>query len=151
MALKSEFVKVPEIPLAGFVDNETFKIYMSDVGILNSLLNISIQDILMDNISSYKGIIAENYVANQLVCNGFKLYYWHNSNTSEIDFILYTNDGIIPVEVKAGDSTKSKSLNFYIEKFNPKYSIKISTKDFGYDPVKKIKSVPLYATFCIKN
>ena len=151
MVLKSEFVKVPEIPLAGFIDNETFKMYLSDVGILNSLLNISIQDILIDNISSYKGIIAENYVANQLVCNGFQLYYWHNSNTSEVDFLLYTDDGIIPVEVKAGDSTKSKSLNIYIEKFNPKYSIKISTKDFGYDSVKKIKSVPLYATFCIKK
>lgn len=149
MVLSSKMVKTPSIPLAGFVDNETFKLYLSDVGILNSILGISLKDILNDNISLYKGIIVENYVANQLLCNGHELYYWQNNNSCEIDFLLYTNDGIIPVEVKAGDTTKSKSLNSYISTFNPKYSIRISTKDFGYDDIKRIKSVPLYAVFCI--
>lgn len=151
MVIRSKFVKSPQIPLAGFVDNEVFKIYLSDVGILNSILRISIQDILTDNISLYKGIIAENYVANQLICNEYELYYWKNEHFAEIDFLLYTKDGIIPVEVKAGDSTRSKSLNIYEEKFHPKYSIRISTREFGYDPEKKIKSIPLYAVFCLKN
>lgn len=151
MVLVTRLVKMPEIPLAGYVANDVFKLYLSDVGILNSLLKLSISDILTDNISLYKGIIAENYVANQLVCNGHDLYYWHNNNLLEVDFLLYTNDGIIPVEVKAEDSTKSKSLNLFIEKFKPSYAIRISTKDFGYDQTKKIKSIPLYATFCIKK
>lgn len=151
MVLVSNMVKVPEIPLAGFVDNNTFKLYLSDVGILNSILKISIADILSDNISLYKGIIAENYVANQLVCGGYDLYYWQKDNSYDIDFLLYTVDGIIPIEVKAGDSTKSKSLTRYIDKFNPKYSIRISTKEFGYDLDKKIKSIPLYAVFCLND
>ena len=109
------------------------------------------QDILRDNISLYKGVIAENYVANQLVCNNFDLYYWQNDNSAEIDFLLYTDDGIIPIEVKAGDATRSKSLNIYNDKYKPSYSIRISSKDFGYDKIKKIKSIPLYAVFCIKN
>lgn len=150
MVLKSSCVKTPQIPLEGFVDMDTFKLYLSDVGILNNILNISIEDILTDNISLYKGVIAENYVANQLVSNGNKLYYWKNDNTSEIDFLLYTRDGIIPVEVKAGNSTQSKSLKYYIDKYNPPYSIRISTKEFGYDPKTKVKSIPLYATFLIK-
>lgn len=151
MVLISKCVKLPSIPLAGFVDVDTFKVYLSDVGILNSILRIKISDILTDNISLYKDVIAENYVANQLVTLEYELYYWKSGNTSEIDFLLYTNDGIIPVEVKAGDSIQSKSLSAYMEKFNPKYAIRISARDFGYDKVKGIKSIPLYAVFCLKD
>ncbi len=150
MVLSCKCVKLPEIPLEGFVDNDIFKLYLSDVGILNSILKISMSDILNDNISLYKGVIVENYVANELISNGHNLYYYRNSNnTNEIDFLLYNEDGIIPIEIKASNNTKSKSLNNYIEQFNPKYSIRISTKDFGYDPKNKIKSIPLYATFLL--
>jgi len=151
MVLRCKAIKTPEIPLEGFVDVDTFKLYLSDVGILNNILKLNIEDILNDNISLYKGVIAENFVANQLVCNGFDLYYYRSNNTSEVDFLLYTKDGIIPVEVKAGNATQSKSLKLYIEKYNPKYAIRISTKDFGYDPKTNIKSIPLYATFLIKG
>ena len=104
-----------------------------------------------DNISLYKGVIAENYVANQLLINGFELYYWKSTATAEVDFLLYTNDGVIPVEVKASDNTQSKSLKLYMEKYKPKYAIRISTKDFGYNPETKIKSIPLYAVFLIND
>ena len=102
---------------------------------------------LTDNISLYKGIIAENYVANQLICKDYELYYWKNDNTAEIDFLLYTKDGIIPIEVK--DTNQSKSLKIFMKKYKPKYAIRISTKDFGYNPNTKIKSIPLYATFLL--
>ena len=151
MVLRCKAIKTPEIPLEGFVDVDTFKLYLSDVGILNNILKLNIEDILNDNISLYKGVIAENFVANQLVCNGFDLYYYRSNNTSEVDFLLYTKDGIIPVKVKAGNATQSKSLKLYIEKYKPKYAIRISTKDFGYDPKTNIKSIPLYATFLIKG
>ena len=151
MVLRCKAIKTPEIPLEGFVDVDTFKLYLSDVGILNNILKLNIEDILNDNISLYKGVIAENFVANQLVCNGFDLYYYRSNNTSKVDFLLYTKNGIIPVEVKAGNATQSKSLKLYIEKYKPKYAIRISTKDFGYDPKTNIKSIPLYATFLIKG
>ena len=67
---------------------------------------------------------------------------------AEVDFLLYGEDGIIPVEVKANNNTKSKSLKMYMEKYNPKYAIRISTKNFGY--ANNIKSIPLYAAFLIK-
>jgi len=150
MVIKCKCVKNPAIPLEGFVDDDTFKLYLSDIGVLNNILKIRVEDILTDNISLYKGIIAENYVANQLVCNGFDLYYWKSDATAEVDFLLYTKDGIIPVEVKSSDNTQSKSLGVYNKLFSPKYSIRISTKDFGYNEDTKIKSIPLYATFMIK-
>ena len=148
MIYKSNLIKNIQIPLKGFIDENCFKLYLSDVGLLTSLLGVKYNDIILDNLEIYKGIITENYVATQFVSNKNDLYYWSSSNKAEIDFLLYNDDGIIPVEVKANKNIKSKSLNIYIEKFKPKYSIRISNKNFGFE--NGIKSVPLYATFCIK-
>ena len=65
-----------------------------------------------------------------------------------MDFILYNNDGIIPVEVKADNNVGSKSLKVYMNRYNPNYAIRISTKNFGF--ANNIKSIPLYAVFLIK-
>lgn len=151
MVNKSYRVSTPEIPLKGFVINDYFKLFFNDVGLLVELLEIKYANILMDNLSLYKGAIVENYVANQLICNNYSLYYWQSNGIAEVDFLLYTEDGVILVKVKSGDSVKSKSLNVYMERFNSKYAIRISTRNFGYDENKKIKSIPLYSVFCIKN
>lgn len=151
MVLKVNSVKIPQKPLKGFENTDIFKLFFSDVGILNNLLEISTNDILNDNLEIYKGTITENYVANQLVSNNIPIYYWRN-NDSEVDFLITTSDdGIIPIEVKSSDNTQAKSLKVYIDKYKPNYSIKLSTKDFGYDSKNKIKTVPLYATFLIKT
>lgn len=145
-------IKRPEKPLMGFVDDNIFKLYYSDVGIFNRMVNNDAKTIILDDMKIYKGIITENYVANQLKANGIDLLYWKGNRDSEVDFLITTNnDGIIPIEVKADDNTQAKSLKVYNELYNPKYMIRISTKDFGYNPNTKIKSVPLYAAFCIKN
>ncbi len=151
MILISHLVSTPLIPLKGYEEQENFKLFLNDIGILNNLLEINTKDIYLDNISLYKGIITENYVAIELVNNGFSLYYWQSNGKAEIDFVINNNDGIIPIEVKSSSNTQSKSLNVYIDKFKPKYAIRISTKNFGFDENKKIKSVPIYATFCIKK
>lgn len=145
-------IKRPEKPLLGFVDDETFKIYYSDVGIFNRIVNNDIKTILLDEMKIYKGIITENYVANQLLSSGLDLLYWQGSREAEVDFLISTeNDGIIPIEVKAESNTQSKSLNVYDKLYSPKYMIRISTKDFGYNPDSKIKSIPLYSVFLIKE
>jgi predicted AAA+ superfamily ATPase len=149
LLIKSDLVSTALLPLKGYVKDGYFKLFMNDVGILSNILELKIHDVLSDNISLYKGIIAENYVANQLLANGHSLYYWMSNGIAEVDFLIYTNDGIIPLEVKAGDTTKSKSLNTFVEKYKPKYSVRISSKNFGYD--NNIKSIPLYAVFCIKD
>lgn len=148
MIYKCNLLKTIQIPPKAYADEEYFKLYISDVGLLTSLLEIQYNDILLDNKFLYKGNIAENYVAEQLVKNGVSLYYWKSNSDAEIDFILYNEDGLIPIEVKASDNITSKSLNSYIKKYNPKYSIRISSKNFGFE--NNIKSVPLYAAFLIK-
>ena len=145
-------VKLPQKPLLGFAADDIFKIYYSDVGIFNRIVNNDVKTILLDEMKIYKGIITENYVANQLKASGIDLLYWIGTRDAEVDFLITTkNDGIIPIEVKADVNTQSKSLNVYNDLYSPKYMIRISAKDFGYNPTTKIKSIPLYATFLIKE
>ena len=147
-----KLVKLPEKQLLGFVDNETFKVYYSNVGILNNLVNVTLKDIINDELKIYKGIITENYVANELKANGVHLLYWKGSRNAEVDFLISTSDdGVIPIEVKADNHIQSKSLKVYNELYNPKYMIRLSTKDFGYNKETKIKSIPLYAAFLLSS
>ena len=141
-------LKTPQNPPEAFKNEEIFKLYLSDVGILNSVLNVNFEDIILDKEFIYKGDIVENYVQQQLNVNFENVYYWKNNNTAEGDFIIQNKDGIIPIEVKAGDTVRSKSLNLYRQQFNPQYGIRICAKNFGY--VNGIKTIPLYATFLIE-
>lgn len=91
-----------------------------------------------------------NYIASAFKYNNLNLNYWKNEFDSKLDFILQSEkDLIIPVEVKSSNHTKSRSLNNYMKEFNPKYAIRISSKNFGFK--NNIKSVPLYAVFCINK
>lgn len=148
MIHKNTILNKVEIPPLAFIISDHFKLYLSDVGILINMLQIKYSDIILDNLLQYKGIIAENYVATQLIANNIPLVYWESGNQAEVDFILYNNDGIIPVEVKASDNIGSQSLNIYTKRYKPKYAIRISSKNFGFK--NGIKSVPLYAAFLIK-
>ena len=148
MVHKCNILNKVEVPPLGFIIHDHFKLYLSDVGILLNLLKIKYNDIILDKLLQYKGIITENYVATQLLINDHTLMYWESGNQAEIDFVLYNDDGIIPVEVKADDNVNSQSLKIYMKRYNPKYAIRISTKNFDF--ANDIKSVPLYATFLIK-
>lgn len=151
LILTSYRVSMPDKPLAAFRIDDFFKLFINDVGLLNHMLKIRYADILNDDLSLFKGAFVENYVASQFVSNEIDLYYWVSDGIAEIDFLIYNEDGIIPVEVKAANNTQSKSLKTYMDKFNPKYAIRISNKNFGYNEEKRIKSIPLYAVFCIEN
>lgn len=140
--------KKMEIPLKVYIDEDTFKLYLSDVGILTNMSEIKYPDIITNKTFEYKGAITENYVAQELSFSHNSLYYWTFGRNAEMDFVLYNKDGIIPVEVKSSDKVRSTSLNTYIREIKPKYAIRISTKNFGY--ANGIKSVPLYAVFCIE-
>jgi len=142
-------VPVAQMPIAVHTDLTSFKLYMSDAGLLTMKSGI-LQSMILSNIeleSSFIGAITENYVAVALHSKGYPLYYWQSGNTAEIDFIMQTEDGIVPIEVKAGLHTKSRSLSVFRDKYDPKYSVRISAKNFGYE--NGIKSVPLYAVYCI--
>lgn len=146
MILKCQGIKTPKSPLKVNIE-ENFKIYLSDVGILRVLAKIQKNEILLNKNMIYKGVLAENYVAEILYSKNRELYYWQLGSQYEVDFLINIEGDIIPIEVKAGDNTTSNSLNYYINRFKPKYSIRISTKNFGFS--NNIKSIPLYAAHLI--
>ncbi len=149
LIIPCNYVNRFETPLKAFVEENNFKMYLNDVGLLVELLGTPYENILQDRDFMFKGALAENYVAAELIKNGHNLFYYQKPQVMEIDFLLDTKDGIIPVEVKAGVSVKSNSLNIFMQKAKLRTAIRISTKNFGYE--NNIKSVPLYATFCIKK
>ena len=146
MILKCSLTERNESPLKAFMSGDKFKIYLSDSGLLRALSNIDYQEILLEKQKMYKGVLTENYVACELYTKTRELYYY-TFDKYEIDFLLKIEGEIIPVEVKSSRRTNSKSLNAYIEKYHPKYAIRISEKNFGFE--NNVKSVPLYAVFCI--
>ena len=148
MILKCELTEKNESPLKAFASSDKFKLYLSDVGLLRALSNIDYSEILLDKNEMYKGVLTENYIACELYPKYKELYYYTFSKY-EIDFLIKINGDIIPIEVKSGRRTNSKSLGEYIKKYSPKYSIRISSKNFGFE--NNIKSIPLYAVFCINK
>lgn len=143
--------KVEQIkkPLANYRDIDAFKIYLSDVGLLCAKKDIIANDILymVDELNDFKGGMTENYVHNQLKINDYTTYYWESDRGAEIDFIIQREGKLIPIEVKAADNTRAKSLRLYMDRFKPAYAIKLSTKNFAQEDNKLI--IPLYAAFCI--
>ncbi len=145
-------VKVTEgkFPLELFAQHNSFKAYLTDAGLLSSKYSLP-RNVLLSDFSGFdtiKGALAENYVFVALNQNGYEPHYWESEGKAEVDFIFQDRNGkIIPVEVKSSENNRSRSLNLYVAKYKPDYSIRISAKNFGFE--NNIKSVPLYAVFCL--
>ena len=148
--IASRVYKVEQIkkPLENYRDIDTFKIYVSDMGLLLAKKDLAANDILymVEDINDFKGGMTENYVNVQLVINGYSTYYWMSERGAEIDFVIQRGGKLIPIEVKSADNTRAKSLKVYMDTYRPDYAIKLSGKNFGFEDGKK--TVPLYAAFC---
>jgi len=151
IVLRCRKTGIGEIPLASNVDLTSYKIYMNDVGLLNAKSSVPPIAILseMSNMSGgAKGAMTESYVMQELTANGLEPYYWESNGKAEIDFVVQMNEKVIPIEVKAADNVRAKSLQEFVKKYSPEYSIRVSAKNFGFD--NGIKSVPFYALWCVQ-
>ena len=151
MVLKCYLTHHGEMPIAAYTNLSDFKLYMADTGLLTAKSGLAYQTILstIEQDNAFLGSVAENYVAQQLTANKIPLFYWKNDNTAEVDFVLQLGTDIIPVEVKKGRRNKAISMRQFAEKYHSPYAIRISQKHFGFD--NGVKSVPLYAAFCIRK
>ncbi|MCR4963738.1 MAG: ATP-binding protein [Firmicutes bacterium] len=139
-------------PLENYKDIDDFKIYLSDMGLLAAQKDIRAEDIFFmeEELADFKGGMTENYVNTQLVAAGFKPYFWRNAKSGkEVDFIIPQQGKLIPVEVKSGGHVASASLKEYAQLFHPAYAIRVSEKNFGWE--NGIRSLPLYAVFCLQD
>jgi len=126
LILRTSIVNRAETPLIGFTRDNRFKQYFFDVGLLAAVTNIDPAIILKYDYGSYKGYVAENFVAQELRAAGVRELFCWEGRTSEVEFLLETPEGIIPLEVKSGWVTQSKSLNVFVERYHPQQSIILS-------------------------
>lgn len=136
----------PESPLSAYQDNNAFKVFLLDVGLLGALSKLDAVSILGGNkiFMQYKGALTEQYVFQQLSSiRKDNLFYWSaESATAEIDFIIQREGRVYPIEVKAEENLKSKSLKVYKQRFDPRKSIRTSMSD--YRDEGWLVNLPLY-------
>jgi predicted AAA+ superfamily ATPase len=135
------------MPPSAYQDLASFKLYYSDTGLLAAKTNMTLEAIDYEESNHFRGIFTENYAACALKANKYELLYWESDGTAEVDFLIIKDSRVLPVECKAATHVKSKSLMVYRDKYKPAYCIRISARNFGL--VDGIKSVPLYAVFCV--
>ena len=159
----------PSVGLSMTVNESYMKTYMGDTGLLftltfeNGFINKDklYHQILIDNLHINEGMLFENVIAQTLVANGYKLYFYRNYNKIlkkidiEVDFLISypykSNYKITPIEVKSSNKYQINSLNKFIAKYKSiiGHSFVIHTKELKVD--KNIIYIPAYMTFCLKG
>ena len=149
LTLRCTKVTTPEIPLKAYEDISSFKLYLLDPGLLVRMSGMPRESVLNRMGERFMGGLTENYVASAFTAAGIPLFYWESSGKAEIDFLLQDGLDVIPVEVKASDHVRSRSLSVYRDGFRPRLSIRLSTRNFGYED--GIASIPLYALWLLSK
>jgi len=137
--------KSGEFPLNAYEDFSAFKLYMLDIGLMCAMSKISANVIINGNelFSTFKGALTEQYVYQQLKPSADSIFYWSAENSrGELDFIMQSDNKILPIEVKAEENLKAKSLKFFVDKFKGLHGIRISMAD--YRRQDWLTNIPLY-------
>lgn len=134
------------IPLKAYEDLKAFKLFVLDVGLLGCMTGINQSVLLKGNelFVEFKGALTEQYVCQQFkALPDIGIYYYNNDrNTCEVDFVIDVDDKAIPVEVKAEENLKAKSLKSYRDRFSPEISVRTSMADYRQDD--RFINLPLY-------
>lgn len=135
----------PNLPLSGYMDSNIYKVFLLDIGLLGAMSKIDMKSILFGNkiFTDFKGAFTENFVAQELKSIGNNLYYWESNGKAEVDFLIESEGKIRPIEVKAGISTKNKSLKEYGKRYSPDKLIRTNLLNLSIND--KITNIPLYA------
>lgn len=143
MVLRIYNVSKPEHPLKAFEQLNHFKLFMFDVGLLKCMAGISNEAILLKSDYQFKGALTENFVLQQIKGSfNVEPRYFAPTSTNEIDFVLQRGMGIIPVEVKSGESVTSNSFKSYIRERTPERAVRFSR--LGYEDNGVLVNLPLY-------
>lgn len=143
LVFRTSIINNAEIPLyRNRVDNR-FKLYFLDVGLLGAINGMSPTTITNFDFGRYKGYIAENFIAQELTAASYKNLYCWEGRTSEVEFLLESDNQIVPIEVKSGHVTKSKSLKVYEERYRPRQSYVLSGRNLRISGLRSY--IPLYA------
>lgn len=140
-----KLISKPGIPLVSYDDSNAFKLYALDVGLMRKMAKLSPTAYTEGSrlFTEFKGAIIENYILQSLVSQFDDIpRYWSSGNTAEVDFVIQFENEILPIEVKSEANIKSRSLQLYHQKFNPKIRIRYSLKNLSYQD--GLLNIPLF-------
>ena len=144
---KVQKVSKPAVPLKTYADFTAFKLYFVDVGLLGAHAGLDASSILDGNklFVEFKGAITEQYVLQQIVSDTKNIPYYYSGEkaTYELDFLIQKNGELVPIEVKAGENLRSKSLAFFREKYGNKTAVRFSLAKICVQDW--LLNLPLYA------
>ncbi|MFZ3114086.1 MAG: DUF4143 domain-containing protein, partial [Syntrophales bacterium] len=143
LLIRVPIVDTVGIPLFGYAKENRFKLYFFDVGLLGAASGIAPATFLNYDFGSYQGYVAENFVAQELRAAGDKALYCWQGRTAEVEFLLEKEGEIMPLEVKSGWVTQSKSLKVYTERYRPPQAYSLSANNISRR--NTIHYLPLYA------
>lgn len=125
---KVSLIEKPSIPLKMYNDTNNFKLYLADVGILRVMSGYPPKIAFTDDpqYKDFKGSQAENYVLCEMLSSGISENYYWKDGRYEMEFLLQTNNSVIPVDVKAEKNKISVSMKKYRELYSPKHAIVVS-------------------------
>lgn len=144
LVIKVPIINSAQLPFSAYSKENTFKLFLFDVGILGAMSNLQPKTILDYDYGTYKGYFAENFVAQMFLTAGVRQLYSWRENTAEIEFLRDINGNVIPIEVKSGWITKAKSLAVFSEKYQPTYRIIYSAKNLYCDQQLRTHYYPIY-------
>lgn len=140
-------ISKPVVPLKFYEDMASFKLFLLDCGLLGALSETPPEQILIgDNVfEEYKGAFTENYVLQQLksLSRTFVYYYSNDNSTLEIDFVVQHEAHVIPIEVKAEENLRAKSLRQFVTDNAGLHGVRFSMSD--YREQDWLTNVPLWA------
>ena len=147
LIIKVPIIEHAALPLTAYTKENRFKLYLFDVGILGALADLPPKSILDYDYGTYKGYVAENFVAQEFIAKEITNLYSWEKNRSEIEFLRIVNTHIIPIEVKSGWVTRNQSLNKYAEKYHPPYRANFSANALHIDQEHGYHHYPLYMAY----
>lgn len=131
-AYKVRKITKPSVPLSAYSSETAFKLYSCDVGLMRTMAGVPAKSILFpdENYREFKGSLTENYVLTELMARNDRTpFYWASEGKAEVDFVIMSEDKIVPIEVKSETRIRAASLNEYIERYDPAVAVLISKKN----------------------
>jgi uncharacterized protein len=144
LLLRLPIANCAKLPFSAYTKENFFKLFVFDVGLLGALGQLPPKALLDYDFGTYKGYIAENFVAQNFRANNRITVACWREGTAEVEFITEVGGEIIPVEVKAGWVTQAKSLKSFADKYKPRYSVIFSGRNAGLDSTLARHYYPLY-------
>ena len=135
-----EHITTPLMP-----DSESnFRLFLGDIGMFSYQRGINAASFVSnERDNTLSGIFFENFVANELIAKEHKLFYWRGKLSSELEFIIESNNKLYPIDVKKGRGTLN-SLEKFSNHNKFEYAIKVSKNNYGYNPDQKLLTIPFY-------